>query len=95
MIVMKDRDKIKLLDAHVVGESLHVGAFTNHVGLQPATACVTFLDQLWGDQVTAKPDELQDYEQQVINLVIKYIKETLQEMLSTIYIFWVCECAFE
>jgi len=60
-------------------ESLQFGAFTNHIGIKAATVCAVFLDRLKGDQVSATKDELKEYEQRAIAIVLKFIQQTLAE----------------
>jgi len=58
-------------------ESLQFGAFTGQIGVKAAVICVAFLNRLHGDQVTSSMEQLGQFEERPINVVLSFIKEDL------------------
>merc|ERR1712100_561579 len=81
----EEPDKVAFLQrAHEAGvrniemEALQFGAFTHHLGIKAATCCVTLLDRLQGDQVTASPAQLAEWDEASGRVVLAYMKHTLR-----------------
>lgn len=54
-------------------ESLQFGAFCYKIGVRSAVICVALLNRLNGDQVTSTMDQLKEYENRPVNVVIDFI----------------------
>ncbi|GFR10860.1 uridine phosphorylase 2 [Trichonephila clavata] len=70
----------KLKEAGVVNiemESLTFGAMCRNAGLKGGVICVTLVDRLKEDQLTATAEECKDWQQRVLHLATMYIKEKL------------------
>ncbi|XP_054721806.1 uridine phosphorylase 2-like isoform X2 [Uloborus diversus] len=70
----------RLRDEGVVNiemESLTFAAMCQNAGVKGAVICVTFLDRLKDDQVTASADILKMWQKRVLHLAAMYIKEKL------------------
>ncbi|GIY66619.1 uridine phosphorylase 2 [Caerostris darwini] len=70
----------KLKESGVVNiemESLTFGAMCRNAGLRGGVICVTLLDRLKDDQVTASEEELKEWQKSVLHLAAMYIKEKL------------------
>lgn len=58
-------------------ESLQFGAFCNRAGLEGAVICVTLVDRLKGDQITATPEALSRYSERAQQAAINFIRTRL------------------
>lgn len=55
-------------------ESLPFGAFCTSAGIKCATACVTLLDRLKGDQITLDSETYRDFQNRPLLLAVEFLK---------------------
>ena len=63
-------------------ESCYLGAFGKRVGLPVACVCSCLLNRLEGDQVTSTPEQLGQYVQRSVDLVIAWLHKYLLDLCS-------------
>jgi uridine phosphorylase len=61
-------------------EAVMFAAFTNHLNIKAAVACVTLLNRLEGDQVLTPLEDLHAFDEYPGHVVLSYIKEELSKM---------------
>ena len=61
-------------------EAVMFAAFTNHLNIKAAVACVTLLNRLEGDQVLTPLEDLHAFDEYPGHVVLSYIKEELSNM---------------
>ena len=61
-------------------EAAMFAAFTNHLDIKAAVACVTLLNRLEGDQVLTPLEDLHAFDEYPGHVVLAYIKEELAKM---------------
>lgn len=63
-------------------ESLQFGAFCYAMNVQAAVICVAILNRLNGDQVSATPEELAEYESRPVRAVARFIRQDFEAFLA-------------
>lgn len=59
-------------------ESLQFGAFCNKINVRSIVVCVALLNRLEGDQVTSTMEQLKQFEERPVDLIIEFIKRDFQ-----------------
>ena len=82
----KEEDKmdfVRKLDSlgvrNIEMEAAMFAAFTNHLNIKAAVACVTLLNRLEGDQVLTPPEDLHAFDEYPGHVVLAYIKEQISK----------------
>ena len=80
-----ESDKMDYLQkAHASGvknidmESLQFGAFCNKIGVRSIVICVALLNRLNGDQVTSTMEQLKEFEERPVSVILEFIKRDYQ-----------------